>query len=75
MCEKCGKNPGTEVHHLHYQIDANENGVITTDDAVFHKNNFANLMTLCEACHNDTHKKGLKQKRVRTTKGVKLVSV
>jgi 5-methylcytosine-specific restriction endonuclease McrA len=60
---------GTEVHHLQHQVDANENGIIKTQDAVFHKNNIANLMTLCEKCHNEIHKTNTKQKRVKTTKG------
>ena len=72
MCEKCGKNPGTEVHHLQFQSDANEKGIIYTEDSVFHKNNLANLMTLCETCHNETHKTSKKGvKRVKTTKGIK----
>jgi DNA mismatch repair protein MutS len=72
LCEKCGKNMGTEVHHLQHQINADESGFITTEDNIFHKNNLANLMTLCEKCHNEEHvkttsKKG--DKRVKTTKG------
>jgi DNA mismatch repair protein MutS len=69
MCEKCKKQPGKEVHHLNYQKDADENGIITTDDSVFHKNNLANLMTLCDSCHNDIHKKNEKLKKVKTSKG------
>jgi DNA mismatch repair protein MutS len=72
MCERCGKNLGTEVHHLQFQSDADKNGVITTPDAVFHKNNLANLLTLCEPCHNDIHKKNTRLKKVKTTKGIKL---
>jgi DNA mismatch repair protein MutS len=68
-CEKCGKNMGTEVHHLQHQADADVNGIIKSEDAIFHKNNLANLMTLCETCHNDIHKTNVKQKRVKTTKG------
>jgi DNA mismatch repair protein MutS len=73
-CEKCGKNMGTEVHHLQHQADADENGILKTDDALFHKNNLANLMTLCESCHNDMHKHDVKQKRVKTSKGTKLIN-
>jgi DNA mismatch repair protein MutS len=72
-CEKCGKSAGSEVHHLQHQKDANEKGIIAMDDLVFHKNNLANLMTLCEDCHKETHKtekKGIK--RVKTTKGIKI---
>ena len=72
MCEKCGKNEGKEVHHLHFQADANKDGIITTNDSVFHKNNLANLMTLCEKCHDEIHKKGIKHKKVKTSKGKKL---
>jgi 5-methylcytosine-specific restriction endonuclease McrA len=60
---------GTEVHHLQHQVDADENGIIKTDNSIFHKNNLANLMTLCEKCHNDIHKTNTKQKRVKTSKG------
>jgi len=69
VCEKCGKNMGTEVHHLQHQADADKNGIIKTDDTIFHKNNLANLMTLCETCHAEIHKTNIKQKRVKTLKG------
>jgi DNA mismatch repair protein MutS len=74
-CEKCCKNEGKEVHHLQHQVDANEDGIITTSDSVFHKNNLANLMTLCEKCHDEIHKKGLKQKKVKTTKGHQIIEI
>jgi len=75
ICEKCKKEPGKEVHHLNYQMDANEDGMILANDSVFHKNNLANLMTLCEKCHNDIHKKNERLKKVKTSKGVKLSNV
>jgi DNA mismatch repair protein MutS len=73
LCELCGKHMGTEVHHLQHQADANEDGMIATNDTVFHKNHVANLMTLCEKCHLLTHKKGTTAptKRVKTSKGYK----
>ena len=55
-CEKCGVNIGTEVHHLQHQKEANEEGVIETKDTIFHKNHLANLVTLCESCHQEFHK-------------------
>lgn len=73
LCEKCGENIGTEVHHLQHQTDANEDGIIKMENGVFHKNNLANLMTICEKCHNELHKKDTKLKRVKTTKGSKFV--
>ena len=75
LCEKCGKNMGTEVHHLQHQNDANDDGIINNKDNVFHKNKLANLMTLCEGCHHDFHKKNVKHKRVKTTKGFKIQEI
>jgi DNA mismatch repair protein MutS len=75
LCEKCGKNMGTEVHHLQHQNDANIDGIIESVDNVFHKNKLANLMTLCEGCHNEFHKKDVKHKRVKTTKGFEIREV
>ena len=75
LCEKCGKNMGTEVHHLQHQNDANSDGIIENEDNIFHKNKLANLMTLCETCHTEFHKKDVKHKRVKTTKGFKLQEI
>lgn len=76
LCESCGLRPGKEVHHLQHQKEADEHGVIEAEDAVFHKNNVANLMTLCEECHNETHKSSLKgSKRVKTSKGYKITDI
>jgi DNA mismatch repair protein MutS len=69
LCEKCNKNVGKEVHHLQHQTEANENGIINKDGKVFHKNNAANLITLCEDCHNEIHKKNVQHKKVKTSKG------
>jgi len=74
-CEKCGKTAGSEVHHLQHQADADDNGIIKTEDAIFHKNSLANLMTLCDTCHNEMHKTNIKQKRIRTTKGTILYKI
>ena len=73
VCEKCGKSPGTEVHHLQHQKDSNNEGIISTTDSIFHKNNLANLMTLCDTCHNEEHKVSKNGgKRVKTTKGIQI---
>ncbi len=73
MCERCGNNMGTEVHHIEYQHDANEDGIIINEYSVFHKNVMANLMTLCESCHIEMHKKGIKLKKVKTTNGEDII--
>jgi DNA mismatch repair protein MutS len=72
LCEKCGKTMGKEVHHLQHQKDADDNGIIRSVESAFHKNNLANLITLCEECHDEFHKTILKHKKVKTTKGYKL---
>ena len=73
VCEKCGKSPGTEVHHLQHQKNSNNEGIISTTDSIFHKNNLANLMTLCNTCHNEEHKISKNGgKRVKTTKGIQI---
>ena len=76
MCEKCGKNIGTEVHHLIHQNQSNEDGIIdliNTNIAAFDKNHLANLATLCEECHQNIHKGTKQHKKVKTTKGYKIV--
>ena len=75
LCEKCKKNVGKEVHHLQHQNEANENGIINKDGKVFHKNNVANLITLCEDCHNEIHKKNVQHKKVKTSKGYVLKEI
>jgi DNA mismatch repair protein MutS len=63
MCENCGEEMGTEVHHLEHQSSANEDGFIQTEDgSIFHKNNAANLLTVCEKCHRSFHDSGTAKK-------------
>ena len=51
LCELCHNVLSQEVHHVNQQKDANSDGYIGT----FHKNHVANLMSLCESCHNKQH--------------------
>jgi len=67
LCEKCNKNIGTEVHHLQHQKNADSTGFIKTESSFFHKNAAANLMTLCDKCHNEFHKSPGQHKRVKTS--------
>jgi DNA mismatch repair protein MutS len=69
MCEMCKKNMGTDVHHLQHQNEANQDGIIMNNDSTFHKNKLANLMTLCQKCHDELHKTDVQHKRVKTSKG------
>ena len=56
LCEQCNIKMGTEVHHIHFQKEANADNIIVKDTTfTFHKNHLANLMTLCEKCHQTIH--------------------
>ena len=72
ICEICNHKIGTEIHHLQQQKDADEAGYIGN----FHKNHKANLVSICESCHDkidndsETDKKPTIKKK--TTKGTKL---
>jgi len=69
-CEECGKNLATEVHHLQHQKDANQDGFIEKEgEGAFHKNHPANLISLCETCHDAFHKEKTQHKKVKTSKG------
>lgn len=67
MCERCLINPGEEIHHIQEQQLADEDGYI----GHFHKNHPANLLTLCEKCHAETHQLHTTEpvKKKKTTKG------
>jgi DNA mismatch repair protein MutS len=69
MCENCKIKVAKETHHLVPQQEANSSGKIETNDLVFHKNHQANLLNLCEECHDKFHLTTKKHKKVKTTKG------
>jgi DNA mismatch repair protein MutS len=72
-CELCDSdNKATEVHHLQYQKNAKkENDYIET----FHKNHLANLINICEECHQKIHKTNTQHKIVKTSKGFVLMEL
>jgi DNA mismatch repair protein MutS len=71
LCELCKKELGEDIHHLQHQQDANEDGFIGT----FHKNHKANLVSICEPCHQKLHspESGKVIKKKKTTAGMKLM--
>ena len=70
-CEICGKI-SSEVHHLQHQQNANKkNSYIDS----FHKNHPANLVALCEECHQKIHKTDAQHKIVKTILGYKMVEI
>ena len=71
ICEMCKNEVGTEIHHLQQQKEADDDGFIGN----FHKNHKANLISICEDCHNSIHHdkdKPTVSKKKKTTKGMKL---
>lgn len=71
QCEICNKEVGTEVHHLKHQVNANDNNYIGTH----HKNHLANLVNICENCHNEIHKTGKQHKKIKTSEGYKITTI
>lgn len=65
-CEFCKTNMGTEIHHLEYQKNANQNDYIHNS---FHKNHQANLASICEECHHHIHSLNLVYERRKTING------
>jgi DNA mismatch repair protein MutS len=70
MCELCNSYEGTEVHHLQYQKNAKD-GIINGE---FNKNHKANLINICEACHNKIHSLNSEFRITKTTNGYKLMA-
>nr|AIE96988.1 DNA mismatch repair protein (mutS) [uncultured marine group II/III euryarchaeote AD1000_88_G11] len=69
ICELCQRNDGIDIHHLEYQIDANEDGFIGN----IYKNHVGNLINICKECHNNIHKKDMHLRKVKTSKGMQLM--
>jgi DNA mismatch repair protein MutS len=69
MCELCNNNEGTEVHHLQYQKNAKD-GIINGE---FNKNHKANLINICEACHNKIHSSDQEFRITKTSDGYTLL--
>ena len=72
LCENCYERPAVDAHHLIHQQDADGKGMIQKGDLTLHKNHAANLLHLCQKCHDDFHNEenhDKRYKKVKTTKG------
>ena len=65
ICEMCNNEMGTEIHHLQHQKNADELNFI----GHFHKNHVANLISICEKCHDTIHSNGEQHRKVMTSTG------
>jgi 5-methylcytosine-specific restriction endonuclease McrA len=75
LCEKCGINMSKEVHHLTHQSQSDADGYIFVHGYKVHKNRLANLMSLCESCHDDFHtiNENKKQIKLKTSNALTFV--
>jgi len=69
MCELCNIYESTEVHHLQFQKNA-KNGIINGE---FNKNHKANLINICETCHQKIHSSNQEFRITKTSNGYKLL--
>lgn len=74
-CEKCLQNLAVDVHHLIFQNEANDKGIIKKKGLTFNKNNTANLVNLCSKCHDEIHKTDKQYKKTKTTIGITLEEI
>ena len=61
----CNNEMGTEIHHLQHQKNADQLNFI----GHFHKNHVANLISICEKCHDMIHSNGEQHRKVMTSSG------
>tara|TARA_B110000305_G_scaffold207550_1_gene239137 strand:+ start:4046 stop:6955 length:2910 start_codon:yes stop_codon:yes gene_type:complete len=74
-CEMCKKNEGIHVHHLLYQKDAVNNFIKEEINSSINKNHVANLLNICDRCHEIVHKKDVRMIKQKTTNGNILTSI
>ena len=71
ICEICKINKGTEIHHLQHQKNAINN--IINDE--FNLNHKANLINICESCHNKIHKENKEHRIFKTSEGYEILEL
>ena len=76
ICEICREKMGTEIHHLQYQMDSKKkNKFIENNSNNFHMNHKANLISICNDCHDEIHKNGYRFKFVKTDQNYELFNI
>ena len=76
ICEICKDKIGTEIHHLQYKMDSKKkNKFIENSDNNFHINHKANLISICNDCHDQIHKNGYRFKFVKTDNNYELFNI
>ena len=72
LCEICKMNDSSEVHHLQFQKNANNKGIINNE---FNKNHKANLINICEDCHLKIHQLNSEYRITKTSIGYELMEI
>ena len=70
LCEICKEIEGTEVHHLIYQKEFNR---ILSGNNKLKKNHKANLINICDKCHDKIHEKDSEFKIYKTSNGYEIL--
>jgi len=71
-CEICKINQGSEIHHLQFQKNADNNGIINNE---FKKNHKANLINICEECHTKIHNENKEYKIKKVNNNYELCEI
>jgi DNA mismatch repair protein MutS len=76
-CSICGDKINLETHHINYQKDfiKTKNGLIHKEKKHITKDSSANLVNLCQKCHDELHAGEFKIKsKIKTTQGTKVIT-
>jgi DNA mismatch repair protein MutS len=71
QCSICNSIDNLEAHHILQQKDSDKYKVI--DKPHIRKNSLANLIVLCEKCHDKIHNQNAVIKKVDTNDGIKII--
>jgi DNA mismatch repair protein MutS len=74
-CSICGERQKLETHHINFQRDFvnSKNGLIHKEKKYITKDSSANLVNLCQKCHDELHAGKFEiESKVKTTKGTKV---
>ena len=70
QCEICKEQCGDEIHHLQYQMNANNSNYTKSI-----KNHKANLINICIKCHDKLHIDNKEFKICKTTTGYEILEI
>jgi len=69
-CFLCNNQTNLETHHINHQKDCTD--YIVKNDKHIGKNHLANLIVICEKCHDKIHSDNKTIKKIETSKGIQI---